>query len=83
MAVKGMRIKVNRDAIRKLLASQEVADNLTPRGERIAAAAGDGFEATTSKNRDRVVVFVTATTTEAKRAEAEDRALTRVIDAGR
>jgi hypothetical protein len=83
MAIKSMRIKLNRDGVRKLLASQEVADNLTPRGERIAAAAGEGFEATTTKNRDRVVVFVTSTTTDAKRAEAEDRALTRAIDAGR
>ncbi|TCJ28761.1 hypothetical protein E0W80_04480 [Microbacterium sp. PI-1] len=83
MAVKGMRIKLNRDAVRKLLSSQETADNLTPRGERIATAAGEGFEATTTRNRDRVVVFVTSRTTEAKRAEAEDRALTRAIDAGR
>jgi len=80
---KSMRIKLNRDGVRALLASQELADNLSDRGERIAAAAGEGFEATTTKNRDRVVVFVTSETAEAKKAEAENRALTRALDAGR
>lgn len=83
MAAKSIRVKLNRDGVRALLASQDVADDLTKRGERIAAAAGEGFEVTTTRNRDRVVVFVRSTTHEARRAEAEDRALTHAIDAGR
>lgn len=83
MAVKGLRIKPNRAGIRQLLVSQEVADDLTKRGERMAAAAGEGVEATTTRNRDRAVVFVRTETFDAMRAEAEDRSLTRSIDAGR
>lgn len=83
MAIKGVRIKINRDAVRALLTSPEVTEDLTRRGDRMAAAAGDGVEAETTRNRDRSVVFVRTETFEAKRAEAEDRALTRAIDAGR
>lgn len=83
MAGKGIRVQLNKAGVRALLVSQDVADDLTKRGDRIAAAAGEGFEVTTTKNRDRVVVFVRSTTFEAMRAEAEDRALTRAIDAGR
>lgn len=83
MAIKGVRIKPNRAGIRELLASQEVSDDLTKRGERMAAAAGEGVEATTTRNRDRAVVFVRTETFDAMRDEAEDRSLTRAIDAGR
>lgn len=83
MATKGLRIKMNRKAIIALLSSQEVEADLTARGGRIAGAAGEGVEATTTRNRDRVVVFVRTQTIEAKRAEAENRSLTRAIDAGR
>lgn len=83
MAAKGMRIKLNRAGVQQLLVSQEVADDLTKRGERMADAAGDGVEVTTTRNRDRAVVFVRTATFDAMKAEAEDRTLTRSIDAGR
>lgn len=85
MAAKSMRIELNRAGIVALLQSAEVAADLTGRGERIAAAAGgDGdFEVTTSTNRDRTVVFVRTATAKGRQAEAEDRALSRAIDAGR
>lgn len=83
MAAKGLRVKINQPAIRALLASPEVSGDLESRGNRIAAAAGDGVEVQVTRNRDRAVVFVKTASFEAKRAEAEDRTLTSSIDAGR
>ena len=83
MPIKSVRIKLNRAGVQQLLTSQEVTDDLTKRGERMATAAGEGVEATTTRNRDRTVVFVRTETFDAMRAEAEDRTLTRAIDAGR
>ena len=83
MATNKARIEVHRDAIVALLRSSEVSGDLASRGNRIAGAAGDGFEVDVTENRDRAIVFVRAATTEARRAEAEDRALTTAIDAGR
>lgn len=80
---KSLRIKVNSAAVKQLLSSQAVADDLTQRGERMADAAGEGVEVTTTRNRDRAVVFVRTETFEAKKAEAEDGVLRRAIDAGR
>lgn len=78
-----VRIKVNRDGVRALLASAEVSSDLASRGKRIGEAAGDGFEVSVTRNRDRAVVFVRTASVEAMKAEAEDRALTFAIDAGR
>lgn len=78
-----LRLKINNDGIRELLGSAVVQDDLKARGDRIAAAAGGGHAVTATTNRDRAVVFVTTTTHEARKAEAEDRALTRAIDSGR
>ena len=83
MTVQGFRLKLNKDGIVALLQSEEVQQDLAARGARIASAAGDGVEAELTKNRDRAVVFVRTETNEARKAEAEDRALTRAIDAGR
>lgn len=83
MAVQGFRLKLHKDGIVALLQSEEVKQDLAARGSRIAEAAGDGVEAELTKNRDRAVVFVRTETNEARKAEAEDRALTRAIDAGR
>lgn len=85
MATKSMRIEVHSAAVVALLQGAELAADLAGRGERIAAAAGgDGdFEVTTTTNRDRTVVFVRTATAKGRQAEAEDRALSRAIDAGR
>lgn len=83
MAVKGLRIKINKAGVVALLTSAEVYADLTRRGTAIAAAAGDGVEVQTTRNKDRAVVFVRTESYEAKKAEAESRSLTRAIDAGR
>lgn len=78
-----MKVELNRDGVRQLLTSPEVEADLADRAERIAAAAGDGFEASTITGRTRVRASVISTTLEAIRAEANDHALTSAIDAGR
>lgn len=83
MAVKGLRVKINTKGASEVLSSAGVAADLAARGQRIAAAAGSGFEVRQTRNRDRAVVFVTAATPEARKAEASKRALTRAVDAGR
>ncbi len=85
MAVKSVRIALNPAGVVALLQSAEIAADLEARGNRIAEAAGGApdFEVRSTRNRDRAIAFVTAATPAGRKAEAEDRALTRAIDAGR
>lgn len=78
-----VRVKVNRAAIRALLKSPEVADDLDRRARRIASAAGTGFEVDSRIGSNRARSSVRTETFEARRAEATGRSLTRAIDAGR
>lgn len=83
--MRSVRVELNRKGVIELLQSDDVAKDLTERAERIAAAAGQpgDFAVTPTRNRDRAVVFVTTATHAAREAEAETRALTRAVDAGR
>lgn len=83
MAVKSARIKINSSGIAALLQSAAVQNDLAARAERIADAAGKGFEATATTNRDRAVAFVRTTDYQSRKDEAEHRVLTRAVDAGR
>jgi len=85
MAKNTIRIVVNRAAVMHLLRGTEVREDLAGRGARIQQAAGgpEDFELAQMENRDRAVVFVRTASQDGRRAEAEDRALTRAIDAGR
>lgn len=78
-----VRIVLNRSGVRKLLRSDEVRRDLERRAERIAAAAGPGFEADSEIGRNRARAEVRADTLEAKIVEARHRRLTRSMDAGR
>lgn len=79
-----MRIELHHDAIGRLLRSKDVLDPMMERGERMAKAAGPGFEAKAFQGFDRVSVIIAPTTPEAIRAVAEDSTiLTRALDAGR
>ncbi|MFJ6532481.1 hypothetical protein [Microbacterium sp. NPDC091662] len=78
-----IRIKINSAGARAVLQSPGVAADGAARGARIAAAAGPGFEVESTTNSDRAVTFVRATTKEARAAEANSRALTRAVNAGR
>ncbi|MFA5712299.1 hypothetical protein [Mycolicibacterium sp.] len=82
MATPG-RIVLNRKGMRQLLRSPEVLADLERRAERIAARAGDGMEPSAMVGKNRARASVITATSEARKAEATRRALTRAIDAGR
>lgn len=92
------RVKVRLDSeggLAAFLRGPEVAGMVRASGERIAAAAGAGFEADTwisptrgtsrrgHSNPPRVVSGVTTETYEARRRNARDNILLRARDAGR
>lgn len=78
-----IRIELDKKGVSELLNSPEVLADLRSRAERIAAAAGPGMVVDTFKGHDRVHATVRTDTPEAMKAEAENRALTRAIIAGR
>jgi hypothetical protein len=78
-----IRIEVNSAGIQALLKSAEVQADLEDRARRIAAAAGDGMEASSRLGKTRARASVITATRKARIAEATDRALTSAIDAGR
>ena len=78
-----VRIKINSGAVREILRSGAMEADLRKRAERIASKAGEGMVATSTIGRARALAKVHTETTEAKVAEATERALTRAIDAGR
>lgn len=76
-------IKLNTAGVRELLRSEEVRRDLEERAQRMAEAAGEGFEASSSIGTTRAHATVRTASFAARKAEATDRALTRAIDAGR
>lgn len=80
---RSVRIELNDAGIKALLRSAEVGDEIKRRADNIARAAGPGMHSETYQGRDRVRARVWTGTYAARKAEAEDRALTRALDAGR
>lgn len=78
-----VRIHIDTQAVRDLLRSPEVLADLEQRAERIAAAAGPGMEVDADVGTNRARAVVITATPEAMLAEADTRALTRSVDAGR
>jgi len=78
-----VKVKLNRRGVAELLRSTAVGQDLSERGRRIAAAAGDGFTVTRQVTKSRQRVSIITDTTESRIAEATDRVLTRSLDAGR
>lgn len=81
-----VRIEFQSAGFKEVLNSSALRSELRTRSERIAQAAGEGFEAdsfTGGFGGGRVIGTVRATTRAARKAEAEDKALSRAIDAGR
>lgn len=76
-------IVLNRKGIAQLLKSPGVQADLARRAKAIAAAAGDGMEASSTIGRTRARASVVTATFSAKEAEARNRVLSRAFDAGR
>lgn len=77
------KIKWNIEGFKALRKSPEVMSDLIARGNKVADAAGPGFEISpvTGKNRGRV--SVRTATAEAREDNARSNSLVRAIDAGR
>lgn len=73
----------NDKGVAKALKSAAMQRNIKDRVDRIAAAAGDGFEASVVVGRNRVHGSVITATRKAAKAEEKRRALSRAVDAGR
>lgn len=88
MAVKKAKIKVvwKRGAFRELRTLPGVMAELERRGQRIAAAAGPGYESSGARvtgGRGRGRVSVKTATTSARRRESREHNLLRALNAGR
>jgi hypothetical protein len=85
--VKLDRLEINDGNAQQILKSGEVAGDLRARAQAIAAAAAAGRGGTYRIDamlwKSRNAVHVTTADTEARRAEATDRTLTKALDAGR
>ncbi len=86
MATKA-RIELNHEGIRELLMSQPIADECEKAANKIASAAGDGFEVLPARQMGfgggRVGYAVHAESYEAKKAEAEDKTLSKAVSSCR
>lgn len=81
-----VRIDFQSDGFQALVNSSEVRELVTQGAERIASAAGEGFEASTFEGSlggsSRPMGMVVSATRAARRAEAENQALTRAVRNG-
>ncbi|SEE82518.1 hypothetical protein SAMN04489740_2686 [Arthrobacter alpinus] len=83
MATK-IKIVPNIEGFNAVRRSEGVRADLLARAERILEATGvDGFVIVKTENPQRSGVMVVANTSEARKAEATDKVLTKAIDAGR
>lgn len=78
-----LKIELNREAVRQLLTGPEITADLEDRAHRIAEAAGDGFEASSTVGTTRARASVITATREAIAAEATNHVLLSALDAGR
>jgi hypothetical protein len=80
-----VRWKWHMAGYREIRSAPKTQAEVRGRAERIASAAGPGMEVDSqiTGGRGRARASVRTATTEARRAEANDRALTRALDAGR
>ena len=77
------RVKLNSQGVRDVLRSPAVMAELRRRGNKIAAAAGSGFEVEQYVGRNRARVTVRTATWPARGREARDHILIRALNAGR
>lgn len=80
-----IRIELDSAAVVALLKSDEVQAELLRRGEAIQQATGapEDFDVLPVVGRQRAAVYVSTATVQGMLAEANDRTLTRALDAGR
>lgn len=78
-----IRIEMDSAGCKELLRSADVGRDVKRRLDAVAARAGNGHRSKVYQGRDRVRGDVWTATPAARRAEAENRALLRAMDAAR
>ncbi len=76
-------VKLKITGIREVLRSAPVQAELVRRARRIREAAGEGHEVVAKPHQYTSRAFVQTAAAEAARSEAENKTLTRALDAGR
>lgn len=77
------RVKLNNKGFRALRTEPGVKRDLMKRAQRVADAAGDGFEAHESPSKNRARATVGTRSYKARRRQAKDNVLQRSLSAGR
>ncbi|SMY01111.1 hypothetical protein BSP239C_03182 [Brevibacterium sp. 239c] len=77
------KLKLNNAGFRALRTDPAVKRDLMKRAQRVAEAAGDGFEAHESPSKNRARATVGARTAKARRKQSKDNVLQRALNAGR
>lgn len=77
------QVTLNEKGVGELLKSDRMLAEMAKRGERVAKAAGPGFESSAIVGRTRARAQIRARTFKAELAERKDKVLTRAIDAAR
>lgn len=77
-----IKFQPNRGGIGAFLKSPKMQANVGARGAAAATRAGSGFTSTVSTSGDRAKARVEAKTKDAKRRQARDHVLERVIGGG-
>lgn len=78
-----VRVEMNTAGAIAVLKDPAVEADLMRRGQAVAASAGDGHSVGSFTGKTRARVIVTTSSYAARKAESEDRNLTRAIDAAR
>ena len=74
-----VKVELDRAAVRSLLQSQEVSACVKKEAERVARAAGDGFDTDTYTGRNRINASVFAATAAAERKVFKENALEKAL----
>lgn len=77
------QVKLNTKGFRQLRTSAKVQADLQRRAERVARAAGPGFQVENPDTRNRARRVVTAGTADAGRASTDPNVLLRALNAAR
>jgi hypothetical protein len=75
-------VKLNIRGINQLMSSGPVQSLVEERARRIAEAAGEGFEAVGDPHPWTARAYVRTATAAGRKREAEEKVLTRALDAG-
>lgn len=78
-----IRLEMNYAEMRRIMKSPGVMADLMRRGNAVRAAAGSGFMVSSRIGSTRARVSVITANDRGRRAEAENRTLTRALDAAR